>query len=171
MEETPNIDEGLLSEMKKRGVFVTSLQELYNWGRKNSLWPLPFGTRLLRDRDDGHRSRRYDLARFGAEVFRASPRQADLMIVAGTRDQENGAAAAADLATTRCPSRKYVHQRWAPARFPAGRVQGQATPCSRASISFIPVDVYIPGCPPRPGGDARRLHGTPAQDRRAKTQG
>ena len=43
MEDTPNIDEGLLNEMKKRGVFVTSMQELYNWGRKNSLWPLQFG--------------------------------------------------------------------------------------------------------------------------------
>src|SRR5207237_8419944 len=78
------IDEGLRSELQRQGVWVTSMQELYNWGQKNSLWPLQFGLACCAIEMIAASMARFDIARFGAEVFRPSPRQADLMIVAGT---------------------------------------------------------------------------------------
>ncbi len=81
---TEQIDEGLRSELQRQGVWVTSMQELYNWGRKNSIWPLQFGLACCAIEMIATAASRYDIARFGGEVFRPSPRQADLMIVAGT---------------------------------------------------------------------------------------
>src|SRR6201981_1954253 len=78
------IDEGLRSELQRQGVWGTSVQELYNWGRKNWIWPLQFGLACWPIAMMPAVSSRYDIARFGGEVFRPSPRQADLMIVAGT---------------------------------------------------------------------------------------
>src|SRR5262245_27556111 len=84
------MDEGLRSELSKQGIFTTTLEDLYNWGRKNSLWPLGFGLACCAIEMIAASMARYDLARFGAEVFRPSPRQADLMIVAGTVPKKNG---------------------------------------------------------------------------------
>ena len=79
------IDEKLRAELQRQGVWVTSLQDLYNWGRKNSIWPLQFGLACCAIEMIASASApQYDLSRFGSEVFRSSPRQADLMIVAGT---------------------------------------------------------------------------------------
>ena len=78
------MDEKLKTELRKQGIVATTLQELYNWGRKNSLWPLNFGLACCAIEMIAASMARYDMARFGAEVFRPSPRQADLMIVAGT---------------------------------------------------------------------------------------
>jgi NADH-quinone oxidoreductase subunit B len=78
------IDESLKNELSKQGIFTLKLEELYNWGRKNSVWPLQFGLACCAIEMIATSMARYDLARFGAEVFRPSPRQADLMIVAGT---------------------------------------------------------------------------------------
>src|SRR5436853_6092059 len=78
------IDEGLRKELQRQGVWVTSMQELYNWGRKNSIWPLQFGLACCAIEMIATAASRYDIARFGGEVFRPSTRQADLMIVAGT---------------------------------------------------------------------------------------
>src|SRR5262244_145383 len=78
------IDEGLRRELQRQGIWVTSVQELYNWGRKNSIWPLQFGLACCAIEMIATAASRYDIARFGGEVFRPSPRQADLMIVAGT---------------------------------------------------------------------------------------
>lgn len=78
------MDEGLKNELQKQGIFVTTPTEIYNWGRKNSVWPLQFGLASCAIEMIATTMARYDLARFGAEVFRPSPRQADLMIVAGT---------------------------------------------------------------------------------------
>ena len=77
------MDEGLKSELQKQGIWVTSMQELYNWGRKNSIWPLQFRLACCAIEMIATAASRYDIARFGGEVFRPSPRQADLMIVAG----------------------------------------------------------------------------------------
>src|SRR4051794_5667237 len=85
------IDQGLRSELQKQGIWVTSTQELYNWGRKNSIWPLQFGLACCAIEMIATAASRYDLARFGGEVFRPSPRQADLMIVAGTGAEKKGA--------------------------------------------------------------------------------
>src|SRR2546430_16930387 len=79
-----DIDEGLRSELQRQGIWVTSMQELYNWGRKNSIWPLQFGLACCAIEMIATAASRYDIARFGGEVFRPSPRQADLMIVGGT---------------------------------------------------------------------------------------
>src|SRR5256712_6673483 len=78
------MDEGLRRELSKQGIFTMSLEEVYNWGRKNSVWPLQFGLTCCAIEMIATTMARYDLARFGAEIFRPSPRQADLMIVAGT---------------------------------------------------------------------------------------
>ena len=78
------MDQNLKVELSKHGIFATSFEELYNWGRKNSVWPLTFGLACCAIEMIATTMARYDLARFGAEVFRPSPRQADLMIVSGT---------------------------------------------------------------------------------------
>src|SRR6516164_7363042 len=84
METTPQVDKELRTQMSKHGIVVTSLQEIYNWGRRNSIWPMQFGLACCAIEMIAAAASRYDMARFGSEVFRASPRQADLMIVAGT---------------------------------------------------------------------------------------
>ena len=84
VQSTTNSIERIKSELRKNGVVVTTFQELYNWGRRNSLWPLQFGLACCAIEMIAAAASRYDLARFGGEVFRPSPRQADLMIVAGT---------------------------------------------------------------------------------------
>ena len=78
------IDQGLQSELQKQGVYMTTWDQLVNWGRSNSIWPLQFGLACCAIEMIATAASRYDIARFGSEVFRASPRQADLMIVAGT---------------------------------------------------------------------------------------
>src|SRR5258708_10646440 len=84
------MDEGLRSELSKQGIFTTTLEDLYNWSRKNSIWPLNFGLACCAIEMIAATMARYDLARFGAEVFRPSPRQADLMIVAGPVTEKKG---------------------------------------------------------------------------------
>ena len=75
------MDAELKNELSRQGIFTTTLEELYNWGRKSSVWPLTFGLACCAIEMIATTMARYDLARFGAEVFRPSPRQADLMIV------------------------------------------------------------------------------------------
>src|SRR5215475_13893600 len=78
------MDEGLRSELSKQGVFTTTLEDLYNWGRKNSVWPLQFGLACCAIEMIATTMARYDLARLAADVFRPSPRKADLIIDAET---------------------------------------------------------------------------------------
>ena len=68
------MDEGLRSELSKQGIFTTTLEEIYNWGRKNSVWPLQFGLACCAIEMMAVLDPRHDMSRFGAEVFRATPR-------------------------------------------------------------------------------------------------
>ena len=77
-----SVDEGLKSELAKKGIVVTTMNQLYNWGRRSSIWPMQFGLACCAIEMIATACARYDIARFGAELFRPSPRQSDMMIVA-----------------------------------------------------------------------------------------
>ena len=140
------MDEGLKSELQKAGIFTTTLNDLYNWGRGNSLWPLQFGLACCAIEMIATSMSRYDLARFGAEVFRPSPRQADLMIVSGTVTKKM--APQVVRLFKQMPSPKYVIAMGACAI--SGGPFKQGYNVLKGIDRFIPVDVHIPGCPPRP---------------------
>src|SRR4029434_2868376 len=89
----PRMDEQLTSELRRQGIFVTTLQDLSNWGRQNSVCQPGFGLACCAIEMIAPSMARWDLARFGAEVFRPSPRQAYLMIVAGTETNNTAADA------------------------------------------------------------------------------
>ena len=140
------VDEGLRSELQKAGVFTTSLNELYNWGRKNSVWPLQFGLACCAIEMIATSMARFDIARFGSEVFRPSPRQADLMIVAGTVTKKM--APQVVRLYNQMPEPKYVIAMGACAI--SGGPFKQGYNVLKGIDRYIPVDVHIPGCPPRP---------------------
>ena len=140
------LDEGLKSELSRQGIFATTLQDLYNWGRKSSIWPLNFGLACCAIEMIATTMARYDLARFGAEVFRPSPRQADLMIVAGTVTKKM--APQVVRLYNQMPEPKYVISMGACAI--SGGPFKQGYNVLKGIDRYIPVDVYIPGCPPRP---------------------
>ncbi|MDX2226029.1 MAG: NADH-quinone oxidoreductase subunit B [Verrucomicrobiae bacterium] len=140
------IDEGLKSELAKAGIFTITLEGVYNWGRKNSIWPLQFGLACCAIEMIATAASRFDLARFGAEVFRPSPRQADLMIVAGTVTKKM--APQVVRLYNQMPEPKYVIAMGACAI--SGGPFKQGYNVLKGIDRFIPVDVYIPGCPPRP---------------------
>ena len=140
------MDEGLKSELQKQGVFTTTLEELYNWGRKNSLWPLGFGLACCAIEMIAASMSRWDLARFGAEVFRPSPRQADLMIVAGTVTKKM--APQVVRLYNQMGEPKYVIAMGACAI--SGGPFKQGYNVLKGIDRYVPVDVHIPGCPPRP---------------------
>jgi NADH-quinone oxidoreductase subunit B len=143
---TEQIDEKLRVEMQRQGVCVTSMQELYNWGRKNSIWPLQFGLACCAIEMIATAASRYDIARFGGEVFRPSPRQADLMIVAGTVTKKMAPQIVRLYNQMADP--KYVIAMGACAI--SGGPFKQGYNVLKGIDRYIPVDVYIPGCPPRP---------------------
>ncbi|HEY5909156.1 MAG TPA: NADH-quinone oxidoreductase subunit B [Verrucomicrobiae bacterium] len=140
------MDDALRNELSRQGVFTTSLEELYNWGRKNSLWPLSFGLACCAIEMMAASMARWDLARFGAEVFRPSPRQADLMIVAGTVTKKM--APQVVRLYNQMPEPKYVIAMGACAI--SGGPFKQGYNVLKGIDRYIPVDVHIPGCPPRP---------------------
>ena len=140
------MDEALKAELSKQGIVATSLQELYNWGRRSSLWPLNFGLACCAIEMIATTMARYDLARFGAEVFRPSPRQADLMIVAGTITKKM--APQVVRLYNQMPEPKYVISMGACAI--SGGPFKQGYNVLKGIDRYIPVDIYIPGCPPRP---------------------
>jgi NADH-quinone oxidoreductase subunit B len=140
------IDEGLRSELSKQGIVTLTIQELYNWGRKNSVWPLQFGLACCAIEMIATTMSRYDLARFGAEVFRPSPRQADLMIVAGTVTKKM--APQVVRLYNQMPEPKYVIAMGACAI--SGGPFKQGYNVLKGIDRYLPVDVHIPGCPPRP---------------------
>ncbi len=140
------IDEGLRSELSKQGVFTTTVGELYNWGRKNSIWPLNFGLACCAIEMIAASMARFDISRFGSEVFRPSPRQADLMIVAGTVTKKM--APQVVRLYNQMPEPKYVIAMGACAI--SGGPFKQGYNVLKGIDRYLPVDVHIPGCPPRP---------------------
>jgi NADH-quinone oxidoreductase subunit B len=140
------MDAQLKAELEKHGVFTTTLEELYNWGRKNSVWPLTFGLACCAIEMIATTMARYDLARFGAEVFRPSPRQADLMIVSGTVTKKM--APQVVRLYNQMPEPKYVIAMGACAI--SGGPFKEGYNVLKGIDRYVPVDVHIPGCPPRP---------------------
>ena len=149
MVATPNIsqvDEGLKGELQKSGIFVTTLEGLYNWGRRSSIWPLQFGLACCAIEMIATACARYDIDRFGAGLFRASPRQADLMIVAGTVTKKM--APQVVRLYNQMPEPKYVITMGACSISGGPFIDGYNV--LSGIDRYIPVDVHLPGCPPRP---------------------
>ena len=128
-------------------IITTTVDAVVNWGRKSSIWPFPFGTACCAIEFMAFTGSHYDVARFGSEVLRFSPRQADLLLVAGTVVDKMGPI----LKTIydQMPEPKWVVSMGVCA-FSREAFTAAITPC-RASTRSFPVDVYVPGCPPTPG--------------------
>lgn len=140
------VDDSLKNELAKKGIVVTTMNELYNWGRRSSIWPMQFGLACCAIEMIATACARYDIARFGAELFRASPRQSDLMIVAGTVTKKM--APNVVRLYNQMAEPKYVITMGACAIAGGPFIDGNNV--LRGIDRYIPVDVHLPGCPPRP---------------------
>jgi len=135
----------LLENRFERNVLVTTVDYVFNWARESSLWPLTFGLACCAIEMIAASASRFDIARFGAEVFRPSPRQSDLMIVAGT------------VSLKMAPVLKRLYDqmpepKWVIAMGSCASVGGPFNTYAvlQGVDKIVPVDVYVGGCPPRP---------------------
>ena len=127
-------------------VFITTLDKLYNWGRRRSMWPLMFGLACCGIEMIATAASRYDLDRFGMGLMRPSPRQADLMIVSGTVVKRMVPMIV--RLYNQMPEPKYVIAMGACAI--SGGPFKDGYNVLKGVESLVPVDIFVPGCPPRP---------------------
>jgi NADH-quinone oxidoreductase B subunit len=139
-------EEEYIAEEIKRNVIITTIDKIYNWGRRSSVWPMGFGLACCAFEMIAAAAARFDFARFGMEMMRPTPRQADLLIVSGT--VTNKMAPQVVRLYDQMPEPKYVLAMGACAI--SGGPFKDTYNVVNGIDTYLPVDVYVPGCPPRP---------------------